>query len=465
MELSFLGRFHPLLIHLPIGILWMAFLFELLSRFKGYRKLKAAIRPSLFTGACSAVVSAVSGYWLSQEGGYDERLLRIHQYMGIGTAVFSVVVYLHRKYSFIPDKSKRSSVRLALFFILMIFLTVTGHFGGSLTRGEDYLFASSDVPVAAAISLHPISDTQHANVFNDIIKPIFEQKCYGCHSVKKQKGQLRLDSQEAIEKGGKHGGVVMAGVPDESELFKRIVLPVEAEHHMPPRERSQLTSVEADIIRAWIEEGASFRQQVYELKNPGVMEEFISANNPSKNVEDVLPVDDETPDQEAVEGLRKSAVLLVPIAINSGYLHVSFAGKDSVSSEEAIRINLISRQIIELDLSGCKLSPKAIQTVSKLHELRRLFLQKSSVTDDDLKTIGTLKKLTTLNLTDTKISDVGLSYLDKLSNAKHIYLYQTATTTPGVELLGLRLPHAEIDTGNYQLPFLPSDTVVHKRSK
>ena len=38
--MEFIGRLHPLVVHLPIGILLIAFIFEVLSRFRGYKKLK-----------------------------------------------------------------------------------------------------------------------------------------------------------------------------------------------------------------------------------------------------------------------------------------------------------------------------------------------------------------------------------------------------------------------------------------
>ena len=88
---QFFGRFHPLLVHFPIGILILAFLFECLSRIKSYRKLRAAIPPSLLLGSLFAVASAFSGYFLSEEGGYEDDLLERHKTLGIATAVFSVI--------------------------------------------------------------------------------------------------------------------------------------------------------------------------------------------------------------------------------------------------------------------------------------------------------------------------------------------------------------------------------------
>src|SRR6185503_14314789 len=133
----------------------------------------------------------------------------------------------------------------------VILLTWTGHLGGSITHGEDFLFQSlsaiaEDIKIAA--KQVPITNIEEAVVFNDIIRPLFEEKCFGCHSSKKQKGQLRLDVVDLIIKGGKHGEVFVAGNSKESELFKRITLPTEMKEHMPPKREPQLTAVEIELI-------------------------------------------------------------------------------------------------------------------------------------------------------------------------------------------------------------------------
>ena len=71
-----IGRLHPLLVHLPIGVLLLAFLFEVLSRMRPYKKLRFAIRPALGIGTLAALASVVTGLYLADLGAYDERILR-----------------------------------------------------------------------------------------------------------------------------------------------------------------------------------------------------------------------------------------------------------------------------------------------------------------------------------------------------------------------------------------------------
>src|SRR5271154_4369842 len=66
----------------------------------------------------------------------------------------------------------------------------------------------------------PDSNTQAAreHFFEQNVRPLLAEKCYSCHGDKKQKGGLRLDSIEAILKGGESGPAVVPGKPDDSLL-------------------------------------------------------------------------------------------------------------------------------------------------------------------------------------------------------------------------------------------------------
>ncbi len=61
MEL-FVGRLHPLVVHLPIGFLVLAVLLEALSRFEGFRQVRHALPAVLVLSAASAVAAAIAGY-------------------------------------------------------------------------------------------------------------------------------------------------------------------------------------------------------------------------------------------------------------------------------------------------------------------------------------------------------------------------------------------------------------------
>ncbi|AGA24872.1 DUF1553 domain-containing protein [Singulisphaera acidiphila] len=89
------------------------------------------------------------------------------------------------------------------------------------------------------------------------IRPILEAKCFSCHQGQKVRGQLRLDQSEGVTKGGASGEpAVVPGQPDESLLIDRVTSTDELEA-MPPK-GDRLSAQEVQLLRQWIEEGASW---------------------------------------------------------------------------------------------------------------------------------------------------------------------------------------------------------------
>src|SRR4026209_3010283 len=178
-----IGNFHPVLVHLPIGILLLAGLFQLLSLKPQFSSLHAATGIALFWGMIAAIASCISGYLLSQSGDYDEELVSTHQWFGISTAFISLIAYLFNRWE---------NVFAKWVILLMIpLIIVTGHLGGTLTHGSNYLIEGfSKADEVKEKEIKPIADVQEANVYADIVQPIFENKCYTCHNKRKKKGGL-----------------------------------------------------------------------------------------------------------------------------------------------------------------------------------------------------------------------------------------------------------------------------------
>jgi len=211
---DFIAHFHPVLVHLPIGILLIAALFQLISRKEKFQSLSVAVGIALFWGMISAIVSCISGFLLSRSDDYDESLISKHQWFGISVAVTSIIAYYLSQ--------KNSTYTKWVMALMTLLIIITGHLGGSITHGSDYLtksFSSSNESNSET-KRKPIPDVQQAMVYADVIKPILETRCYGCHGPNKQKGKLRLDEPDFILKGGKDGKIIVAGKADESNLIE-----------------------------------------------------------------------------------------------------------------------------------------------------------------------------------------------------------------------------------------------------
>ena len=453
-----MGRFHPTLVHLPIGILLLAGLFQLLALKPKYASLHAATSIALFWGMISAVLACISGYLLSQTGDYDEELVNTHKWFGIATAFISLIAYLFNRWE---------NVFAKWVILLMIpSIIITGHLGGSMTHGSDYLIKGfSKKEIEPEKEIKPIPDVQEANVYADIVQPIFENKCYTCHNKSKKKGGLRLDEPSFILKGGKDGKVIEPGNAEESDMIKRLLLPRNDEDHMPPKEKPQLKENEIALIHWWVGTGASFDKKAKELEQPEKIKPFLLALQ-GPQTKKILPDVPEKPvdaaDEKVIKQLRERGMVILPVTRNSNYLSGNFVIVDSVTDKEILLLGSLKKQLVWLKLSGKKISDSMLTTIAQLTNLTRLQLDYTAISDKGLGVLQSLINLQYLNLVGTNVTLQGVLQLKTLPRLQAIYLYKTFINSADWQTLKSNFPKVTLDTGGYIVPILETDTVIVK---
>src|SRR5664279_4352644 len=168
---EFTGRFHVVLVHLPIGFLLIGLLLQWLSSKEKYHVSHQVIKVVILSGMIAAILSCITGYLLSLNGDYDEDLVGWHLWMGISVASISFLLY-----------AKIISGRLDIWYkilsvALLIVIFITGHLGGSLTHGSDYLTAAlSDSTDSVVVIKKNIPNIQEANAYADVIQPMLQTR-------------------------------------------------------------------------------------------------------------------------------------------------------------------------------------------------------------------------------------------------------------------------------------------------
>jgi hypothetical protein len=326
--------------------------------------------------------------------------------------------------------------------VIMIF--VTGHFGGTLTHGSLIVEPEADNLDLAKIDLN------NAQFYNDAVQPILQARCYSCHGEIKQKGRLRLDTQEAINKGGKDGKVMTPGNPEESELIKRIDLPLDDEDHMPPKEKKQLTDHEKKLISLWIASGCDFNKKMTDVLDEKQLTS-LTATNTSSAVQ--LPdVDVPAPDEDLLAKLTEQNVAVTPVAKGSNFLQVNFISVPNEAPALLAGLKPIAKNVVILKLNKTDVDD---QSLIEFENLVMLNLADTKITDAALDKIIKCKYLSTLNLSGTGVTTAGVNKLKALTNLRSLNIYNTTVDSPD-------LPGVIIEKGNYTVPTFETDTTYIK---
>ena len=103
-------------------------------------------------------------------------------------------------------------------------------------------------------------EAQDRILFNRDVRPVLADKCFHCHGTdaRTREADLRLDLAPAMGDVRGANEVVVPEQPAESELYRRITS-LDADVRMPPAsEERQLRPEEIELLRRWIEQGATY---------------------------------------------------------------------------------------------------------------------------------------------------------------------------------------------------------------
>lgn len=259
----FLGRFHPLVLHFPIGVLVGLFILEVFALFRGLGRDNDLARWLLLViGTSMAILASTFGWFLEWTGGYDEETVFTHRWTGVTVAVAASLALLLR-IQYVRSYRDRYLWLYRLALIVSVgALLPSGHSGASLTHGSTYLtkYLPEQLaflePVLGEAPVIPASSLG-SSMFEQTILPIFEAKCIECHGADKQKGDYRMDSRELCIEGGETlKPAIVPGNAIASYLVEVVLLPPEHKDVMPPIGEKMLEDEEVLSIITWINRGA-----------------------------------------------------------------------------------------------------------------------------------------------------------------------------------------------------------------
>ncbi len=433
--LRFSGRWHPLLLHFPVVLLTLYGLIIMWGPVRKTAEITAFADMLLTIGAATAIFSAFSGFFLSLEDSYDPASLKWHKFTGLITSWLAFLCHAFR-HRLIPGSLTARLTGAALFLTTAL----AGHLGAVITHGEYFLMEP-----AGSGGDGKLLQPEEAVVFDDLVRPVFDRKCTGCHNPEKAKGGLDMTSVQGLKKGGKNGQLWDTAHAGTSHLIRRILLPAEAKKHMPPKGRPQLTTGEIALLSEWIKHGADFSVRAHALP-PGhplgqAAREFLQLPA-QQEVYDFPEVSD-----RKIQALNTDYRAVRRVAANSPALSVSFYSRNSFKSRDLDELTDIGQQIVSLDLSKMPVTDQDVPKLARFKNLRKLVLNFTDISGRSIPHLIQLQALRTLSLSGTGIKPAELSQLRDLPGLQTLYAWNLPSSPQDKTVLNDLLPGVNVETG------------------
>lgn len=483
------GPLHIVFLHLPIGGLVAIWFVLFVLPNQGQKHKEPVIGLLHLFLLIVTVLTIVLGLAYETYGQYEEELER-HELWGYifgGVVIGNFVCYwLHR----IAGKVKTKYLYFFSLIVATVAMIVTSHEGGELVHGKGFLLKpfrkveekpvvtrpaeATQVVESVAVDKQPgivsieqggmgiddsiveidesstmemddssmeMSSAMEMSMMGGTVPPmpvsealvsdesikrfeaaelVFKNHCYNCHGATKQKGDLRLDHEEAAFAGGDAGAISI--VPHDAEgslIVERMRLPREHDDAMPPEKKPAVSAEGIEAVVAWIQAGA-------------VWPDMRARDKRELNY---VEIDDEQT-AKLIDQLNATGAKAEYNSWDDARVRVDLSFTDEDKLEAAIsQLGAFGDKLIWLDAGGLKLPEAFYQQLLQFSNLERLHLDRSNVTEMDLKGLVGSSKLSYLNLFDTEISDSSLEVLLKLPNLEKVFLTDTKVTKAGVDKL------------------------------
>lgn len=476
--MNFIGRFHILIVHLPIGVIFLAVAMDVLSKLAAFSHLTRSLPFVLWIAFLGSIGATLIGYLLMSVEGFAGHAMDMHLYFGLGVVVatFLALFFSLRNQALLSTLAVFASVGASM---------ATGHFGGAMVHEGDYLVEHAPEPLKplllAGLKTESDADKMATGgegaedeatevplgekiVYSDFVVPILEGKCNECHNENKIKGKLRMDTHELLLAGaeGSDFPTLIPGDAEQSEMIVRVTLPSDHDEFMPTK-GDPLTADEIQLLSLWIKAGAGTDLKIADLgDDPSIEATALIVESGFEGAEEVAetaiatydsvwdtlsPEEQEARLEEVNDAAAKYHFSVMPISAEDDRLRINVinAAKEFGDDQLAL-LEPVADRIVWLDLARSQITDSGMKTVGKMGGLERLHLENTAVSDEGISQIGNLANLEYLNLYGSKVGNGIFTTLAGLPKLKKLYVWQTEVD-PGEARAFERSVNLEINTG------------------
>lgn len=485
------GDYHPLILHLPIGIIFLAVVMEVFG-WLSFGRYKPRTTLALFLAFVGGSLACVSGMFWLKTGGYaaDEWADDMFKHMWMGIAFVGVLAL-----AFVTKLWARPGGGAGPVYAILLFGTAGimgygAHFGGLQTHGSDPVKTTLEgLGLVGQKADEKKAETEPEPVpaklpkdrlaFAEVVMPILDTRCLACHSEEagKKKGKLLMDSYANLLIGGRSVDdgfpTLVPGHADKSYMIEVVNLPLDDDMRMPPEDEEQIEEHEVKILTWWVNsipESDTLEDKT--LAEMGAPQEILDAAAKLVTPEEKARMEAEAKaaaEKAEKERLAKREALQNALdtlrqqdAFKTSLKYVSRDSSDleftsvslgpSLDDETLAKLGPVSSALVSLDVSRSSVTESALATeLPKMTSLRRLNLSQTEVGDGILAVVASLDNLEYLNLYGTKVTDEGILSLKTLGGLEDLYLWESQVSEAGAKALKEELPGLYVNLGAVEL--------------
>src|SRR5579859_330662 len=434
---EFIGRFHPLAVHMPIALIILVPVLELLGRSQRFSYLRSSVPFVLVLALMSGIAAALLGWCLGRAGSFSGPIVTEHMWGAASLLALCWLCWVLR--------GRGGRIKILYWIALGAAIgavSFTGYRGGQISLGENHLTEYMPVPLRNVLGVEldlPVDPAigGPATFYGARIQPIFTASCVSCHSRAKRKSGLRLDNYTALMRGGKHGAAVKAGDLRGSELFRRISLSPSDDNFMPKGGKPPLSPDQVKLIELWITGGASGTASLDSIKGAPIGSESVKTEVTFEKIDfaevtkrraaiapTVATLQQRFPNMLDYES-RGSADLIVNALVLG----------DKFKDDDLAALAPLSEHIVVADFSRTGITDRSASVLAGMKRLRVLRLMHTRIGDSTVQSLSGLDQLQSLSVFDTAVTSAALPTLARLPNLLHVYAGQTAITAAGASVL------------------------------
>jgi uncharacterized membrane protein len=445
--LIFSGRFHPLVIHFPIVLVGVLLLLDLLGRSQWLQPQPVLQWLLLVLTALSSLLAVLIGFALYNSGGYGGDTVMLHLWSGIAVSIGSLFALLLFWYTNFFLQRNSSRAYLGVLVMMNLLVIFASHQGGSLTHGEEFL--TEHFPLKASqeeVLIHKPLDEML--VYEDILRPALDARCFSCHNQNKSKGDYLMTDFVALQQGGKSGKqAIVPGSTEQSELFHRINLAPDHDDHMPPEGKTPLSEQEISMLEWWISQGASDTLLLADSRTDSLQYQLLADYAQKLRQQHLVQQQQE----QQLDGLiqlvahDEQAFVLEKNAEKADGLNLSMQFPPEIFDDNQLaELQTVFPHIHKASFAASNITDDGLYHVGQMENIRALFLQQTAIRGSGLVHLAQLKKLEILDLSSTKVDEANLLHVLKIEGLRELYLYETQLNPIIIDALSRNNPQLNV---------------------